>query len=141
MPTVYRYRFMVTEEVIDGNGHVNNVAYVQWMQDSAVRHSNAQGATPDFYAGLGVTWVVHSHFVEYLRPALAGDRLEVVTWVTDLRRSGSLRKYKFARLSDGREVARARTEWVLVNVASGRPCTIRDEIRQLFEVVPPEDEP
>jgi hypothetical protein len=29
----------------------------------------------------------------------------------------------------------------MVNLASGRPCTIRDEIRQLFEIVPPEDEP
>jgi len=28
--------FTIPENVIDENGHVNNVAYVQWMQDAAV---------------------------------------------------------------------------------------------------------
>ena len=36
---LFRYRFVVPDEAVDGNRHVNNVAYVQWMQDVAIRHS------------------------------------------------------------------------------------------------------
>jgi len=30
---IFASSFTVPESVIDENGHVNNVAYVQWMQD------------------------------------------------------------------------------------------------------------
>ena len=35
----YSKTITVLKEVIDGNGHVNNVVYVQWMQDAAIAHS------------------------------------------------------------------------------------------------------
>ena len=46
---------------IDGQGHANNVAYVQWMQDAAVAHSAAQGWPGERYVELGCGWVVRSH--------------------------------------------------------------------------------
>ena len=39
----YRDEFAIPADAIVGNGHVNNVAYVQWMQDIAVRHFDAVG--------------------------------------------------------------------------------------------------
>ena len=41
----YGHPYAKTPEVVDGNGHVNNVAYVQWMQDAAIRHA---GTTRQF---------------------------------------------------------------------------------------------
>jgi acyl-CoA thioester hydrolase len=35
---VYQKSLLIPETAIDENGHVNNVAYVQWMQDIAVEH-------------------------------------------------------------------------------------------------------
>lgn len=141
MPAVFSHCLQVSDEVLDQNGHVNNVAYVQWMQDSAIRHSAARGATTAYYRELGVTWVARSHFIEYLRPALSGDRIEVLTWVADLRRARSLRKYKFIRPADGRVLARAQTDWVLVDTGTGRPCGIPEELRARFEVVAEGEEP
>ena len=141
MPAIYRETFVIPANAIDRNGHVNNVAYVQWMQDIAVRHSDAQGGTLERYGELGVTWVVRSHFVEYLAPALAGEEIEVVTWVADMRRTGSKRKYRFRRLADDKLLARAETDWIMVSSTSGRPCGIRPEVAEMFEVVPPAEEP
>jgi len=45
MNPIYQVDLKVPAEVVDGNGHVNNVAYVQWMQDAAIRHSRASGCT------------------------------------------------------------------------------------------------
>ena len=140
MPPIYTETFTIPQSAIDRNGHVNNVAYVQWMQDVAVRHSDAQGATVEVYQELGVTWVARSHFIEYLLPAYAGDEIEILTWVSDLRRTASKRKYRFRRCADGKLLARAETDWVLVNSATGRPCGIRPEVADLFEVVPADQE-
>src|SRR3954465_5338046 len=82
---------------IDANGHANNVEFVRWMQEAAVAHAEAAGGTAAAMAALGAAWVVRSHRIEYLRPAFAGDRLAVVTWVADFRRAFSLRKYEFVR--------------------------------------------
>mgnify|MGYP003526290200 CR=1 FL=1 len=81
MPAVFEYQHQVTEAEIDGVGHVNNLAYLRWMQDAAVAHSAAQGWPAKAYYDLGQGWVVRSHFIEYLVPAFAGDEIVVRTWV------------------------------------------------------------
>jgi acyl-CoA thioester hydrolase len=125
----YRFEFDVPEDVIDQNGHANNVAYVQWMQDAAVRHFLAAGGASAM-AAAGGTWVVRSHKIEYLGPVYAGDRLQVCTWVVNYRRVRSLRRYDFIRSADGATVARGETEWVFVDAESRRPMAIPEEIKR-----------
>ncbi|MGC1378303.1 MAG: acyl-CoA thioesterase [Anaerolineales bacterium] len=132
---IFRYTFTIPPEALDGNGHVNNVHYVQWMQDVAVRHFGALGGVPLVQA-LGATWVVRSHNVEYLSPAFAGEQIEVRTWVANVRRVRSLRRYEFARISDGRLLVRGATEWVFVDAKSGRPLSIPAEVVQGLPLLP-----
>jgi acyl-CoA thioester hydrolase len=140
MNPIYKHDITVTADMVDGNGHVNNVAYVQWMQDAAVQHAQASGCTQAALC-LGATWVVRTHHVEYLRPAFAGDSITVLTWVANFRRVGSLRKYKIIRAGDKAVVAEAETDWVFVDAKSGRPKKIPDEIKKTLPVVSKEGEP
>jgi hypothetical protein len=41
----YRGELAVPEEDIDRNGHVNDVCYIQWMQEVAVLHSEDSGSS------------------------------------------------------------------------------------------------
>ena len=43
MIRIYQQTIIVSPEVIDGNGHVNNTIYLHWMQDIAIAHSSANG--------------------------------------------------------------------------------------------------
>jgi len=132
---IYRNTFTVPETAIDGNGHVNNVAYVQWMQDIAIAHFAATGGV-DVMHDAGGTWVARSHHIEYLSPSFAGDVIEATTWIANLRRVRSLRRYAFTRVSDGKRLARGETDWVFVNVESGRPSSIPEAIELAFTLVP-----
>ena len=40
---IYTKTIVIPQTSIDENGHVNNVAYVQWMQDVAVEHYASMG--------------------------------------------------------------------------------------------------
>jgi acyl-CoA thioester hydrolase len=131
MTAAHEYEFDVPPEAIDENDHVNNVEYVRWMQEAAVRHFESVGGNPLMQAA-GATWVVRSHHVEYLRPALRGERIRVRTWVEDFRRVMSKRKYEFLRATGGAALARGETEWVFVDAATGRPKSIPAEIQALF---------
>jgi acyl-CoA thioester hydrolase len=132
---IYTDEFTVPATAVDRNGHVNNVMYVQWMQDVAVRHYDAIGGTAPTQAA-GATWVVREHRIEYLRPAFAGEQIVVQTWVVDIRRARSLRRYRFVRKSDGRLLVRGETDWVLIDVATGRPRKIPEEIASVFTLLP-----
>ena len=135
MEPVYRLELIVPAEAVDGNRHVNNVAYVQWMQDAAIQHSAATGCTRMTEA-IGATWVARMHRIEFLSPAFADEAITVLTWVADFRKVRSLRRYKFIRAVDQKVLVLGETDWVLVDVATGRPRGIPCEMVSLFELVP-----
>lgn len=140
MSPIYKFDITVTADVVDGNSHVNNVAYIQWLQDAAVRHAEATGCVRATTA-LGASWVVRMHHIEYLAAAFAGDTLTMLTWVANFHKVRSLRKYKLIRVEDQTVVARAETDWVFVNARSGRPQTIPDDIKKTLPLVGKEMEP
>ena len=134
---IYSYEFTVPPDALDENGHVNNVRYVQWMQEAAVHHYESIGGIPLTQA-IGATWVVRSHNIEYLRPAFAGDRIEVNTWVVNIRRVRSLRRYRFIRVADGKLLVKGETDWVFVDTKTGVPRLVAAEIIRIFPLLPDE---
>ena len=139
-PRIYSKGFAVPPEAIDLQGHVNNLAYVGWMQDIAIEHSAAAGWPMARYLELGSGWVVRSHFIEYLRPGFAGDLLGAHTWVPRFDQRSTPRCYLFVREADGQVLARAETLWVFVNLATGRRCPIPPALLAAFEPVANEAE-
>jgi len=137
---VYKHNITVSEETIDAIGHVNNVQYIQWMQDAAVQHSNNTGCTK-LTEIKGAAWVVRTHNIEYFRPAYVNDQITVLTWVSNFRKVRSLRKYKFIRDSDGAILAKGETDWVFVDVNNGKPHRIPADVMNAFTLVSKEQEP
>ena len=133
--SIYRHVISVPAEAMDQNGHVNNVVYVQWMQDVAILHSDSVGCTAAT-AAAGASWVARSHHIEYLSPAFAGDRIEALTWVADFRRVRSMRRYRFVRPADGKILAQGETDWVFIDLRTGRPRAIPDAVSQAFILRP-----
>ena len=136
---IYRYELTVSKEAEDQNGHVNNVEYLRWMQDAAIRHSDSVGCTAAT-ATAGATWVVRTHQIEYFKPAFAGDRVAVVTWVSDFRRVQSLRKFRIVRPADRALLACGQTDWVFVDAQKGTLRSIPKEVKSTFELLPPAEE-
>jgi acyl-CoA thioester hydrolase len=137
MLKIYREQRPVPAEATDEFGHVNNQRYVAWMQEVATAHSAANGWPMERYLEVGAAWVVRSHFIEYLRPAFAGDALGIDTWAASLALREVIRKYRFRR---GEQIlARAETKWVYVDIKSGRPRRIPEDLLASFEAVPDDD--
>lgn len=137
---IYRHDLIVTPQEIDGNGHVNNVVYLRWMQDAARLHADRLGCTRATTAA-GGTWVVRSHRIEYLRPSFDGEHVSVLTWVSNVRRVKLLRKYKIVRPEDQAVLVEAETDWIFIDAVKGRLRSIPKEVSELFEWVPQDEEP
>jgi acyl-CoA thioester hydrolase len=127
----YMHMLTVPPAAIDLNGHVNNVAFIQWMQDAAVAHATAVGAL-SASAMHNALWVVRSHHIDYKRQAFLGDVLQVKTWIADCRLVSSRRAYEFLRPADNVILATAQTDWVLIDATTHRPKPIPAEIQALY---------
>ena len=139
MHRIFRHQLIVSQEAVDEFGHVNNQRYVAWMKEVATAHSAANGWPMARYLQIGAAWVVRSHFIEYLRPAFAGDQIELFTWAASLALREVSRKYLFRRTGDQRVLARAETKWVYVDIKSGRPKRVPEDLLASFEAVPEDD--
>ncbi len=141
MTAIFEHPHTVSDDEIDGQGHVNNLEYLKWMQTAAVAHSASVGWTTARYRETKAGWVAQRHTIEYLRPAFAGDELVVRTWIAGMRKATSLRKYNVVRVADDAVLSKAETNWAYIGLEHHVPRRIPDEMRDAFTVVAEEDEP
>jgi acyl-CoA thioester hydrolase len=122
----------VRPEDIDRLGHASNQVYLRWVLEAALAHSTALGLPEEAYLARGQAWVVRRHELEYLRPALAGDRLAIETRVASMSVASSVRKTAIRR--GGEIMLRAITDWVYVELSRGRPSRIPKDVRDRFPI-------
>jgi len=135
LSSIYTKTILIPQSAIDENGHVNNVAYVQWMQDIAVEHYTSIGGVEA--QGPDATWVVREHRIEYLLPAFADEEIEIRTWIENIRRVRSLRKYEFARKVDGKILVKGETDWVFMDAKTGSPRAVPEQVTKIFTATDP----
>jgi len=110
----------VRPEHIDENGHVNNVVYVQWLQDAGTAHWVARFSAEERE---NRSWYGVRHEIDYFRPLLPGDTARARTWVGDVQ-GARFDRYVLIENGRGEACAQGRTEWVLVDATSGRPMRV-----------------
>ena len=122
---VFEMTFTAAPEHIDELGHVNNAVWVRWMEQVAVAHwrSVADAEHQDAYF-----WVVVRHEIDYLRAVLEGERITARTWVGDNLKGAKFDRHIEFVGADGKPRVRSRTDWAIIDKASGRPIRIPPEV-------------
>lgn len=123
----YSHSFIVAGDDIDEQGHVNNVAYLRWIQDIAVAHWR-RAATEEMRSEF--SWVVLRHEIDYKKQAFEGDEISAATWV------GEWSKVRCERITEisraGELLVRSRTLWCMIDRRTNRPARIGAELMELF---------
>ncbi len=123
----YRVRF--DESGADGN--LRSSGYLRYAQDLAWRHSEAAGFDREWYRRQGLLWLVRCVDLEISDAVPNGDTLTISTEVVGWRRVWARRESTFRDAGDGRPVAKAHIDWVLLN-AAGRPARVPDALSRFF---------
>jgi acyl-CoA thioester hydrolase len=143
--------FRVRFHEVDALGHVNNAAYLNYLEQAAIDHASFLGIDMRRLQALGGVFLARRHEIVFLKPTFAGDLLRVITWLGESRGARVDRQYLVYREpsligemvvsgraatnlsmpADDALVARAATEWVFAN-NQGQPRRIPDEVIRLF---------
>ena len=125
----YIKHITVGDQDLDALRHVNNVRYLEWVQDISREHWS-ELSNPEWDAQY--FWVVRSHHIEYRRGAVAGDLLLLTTFVPEVTGPLSRRVVEICLAESGEMVARCETQWCLIDSATKRPSRIPAPIRNCF---------
>jgi acyl-CoA thioester hydrolase len=116
---------------IDRQNHVNNTVYLRWVQEVATAHWEARAPAT---ACEKIGWVVLRHEIDYKTPTCLGDEVVLRTWVGQATRITFERFTEMQRASDHALLSQARTIWVPVSTATGKPIRVPPEVRALFSL-------
>lgn len=117
---------------IDILGHVNNAVYQKYLEQAAAAHSEQLGFTLDRYRQLGGVFVMRRIEMEYLRPAIEGDKLVVTTWIIEIRGACAIRRYEIRKQGERDLLLTAEALWVWVDGETMRPRVIPDILLESF---------
>ena len=125
MKNIFEFSFAVLPEHLDALQHVNNVVYVQWMQDIATKHWTSF-ASPELEKK--ILWVARRHEIDYLSQAFLNDELVMRTWTGDHAAVSWDRHYEIIRKADNKKIITAKSVWVLLDKKTFKPKRIDEEV-------------
>ncbi len=128
----YVARLRVRYYEMDALKHVNNAIYLHYLEHAAWEHSEHLGMTWERYVALGGIFVLRRMEIDYLRPAVAGDSVEIATWVQEMHGPRAMRRYQIAHAETGQVLVRALGTWAWIDPESGRPRLIPAEVLEIF---------
>lgn len=132
MPLTHTRNFRVRYYECDAYGHLNNVNYLRYMQETAFDAAAAAGYDMQRLSQLNRQWWVRETQIEYLRPVIYNDSVEVCTWVADFRHVSSRRMYEVRKNGETELVARGWTDWIYIDTETGRPVEIDVAVARSF---------
>jgi acyl-CoA thioester hydrolase len=120
----------VLAEDIDQLGHVNNVVYLRYVQEVAGAHWSAIATE---YQLTSCIWVVGRHEIDYRHSILPGQEVIGLTWVHPPNGMRFDRSVWLVNPDKSKVFAQAKTTWLLLDKASGRPKRVDAELLKTFE--------
>ena len=132
VPNAFALRLVVAADDLDQQGHVSNVRVLDWMNRAAIAHSESVGLSLERYRGLGGTFVVRRHEIDYMLPAFLGEEVVAFTWALSCRRATAERRHEVRRVADGKVLARGFNLWAWIDL-TGRPARMPREVEAAFD--------
>jgi acyl-ACP thioesterase len=115
-----RESFGVHTYEVDAFGTLTLPALSGFMGELAFAHATELGVGLETLMPKGVTWVLARQRIEHPVAVRLGETIEIETWPAGLDRLAALRDF-VVRRPDGAEVARATTQWFVLDLATRRP--------------------
>ncbi len=125
-----REPFAVHTYDVDAFGTLPMPALSGYLSEVAGLHATELGVGLDALMARGLTWVLVRQRIENPAPIRLGDAIEIETWPSGIDRLAALREFVVRR--GGEEVARATTQWFVLDLETRKPVRPADVLDARF---------
>ena len=132
-PSPHVVSLEVAASDIDAYNHVNNSVYLSWFDKAAWSHSAALGISLEECVRIRRGMAAHRAEIDYQRAAVLRDQVTVATWIVSTDQKLRVeRRFQVRRATNGETLARARTDYVCINLDSGRACRMPESFAKAY---------
>jgi acyl-CoA thioester hydrolase len=117
---------------IDFVGHVNNIIYIQWMENGRMRLLEAMGIPPvELAAEDGVVPILTETSIQYKRPFFLSNSVKIELWISKLNNASAIMQFRF--LNEKNELcASGQQKGLFINRVTMRPTRLNERYREAF---------
>jgi len=126
---IYEQILQVKPDDLDELNHVNNVRYIQWVNDIAKAHWSKL-ATQDMQQNY--FWVLINHHITYKSQAVLNDNILLKTFVKSSEGVMSTRIVEIYNNDTQKLLVTSETKWCFMDAKTKKPARITSEIINLF---------
>ena len=119
----------VISEHLDEFNHVNNIRYLEWVQEISKKHWNRLTRNKKYEFQI---WIVRSHNIVYKKQAKLGNELLLETYVKECKNYTSERIVNVLQKKNLEVIAQCKTIWCYVNKTSYNLERIPKEVKELL---------
>lgn len=123
-PGAFKVQRGVAWQDVNPAQQVDPALLLAYIEDCGRQVVAAHGWPMERMMSEGFAILLRRNQIEYIRPAYLDDELEIVTWVSNVRRATATRHYTVTRLRDHEILARVHSLGVWVNLQNGQPIRI-----------------
>ncbi len=128
-PEIFEKIITVKASDLDELKHVNNVQYVQWIQDIAKEHWEKRASEEILNTYF---WVVIRHEIDYKKQAFLDDELIIQTFVGEHTHVTSQRLVNIIIKETNEVLVKAKSTWCLMDYKTKKPVKISQEMVRVF---------
>lgn len=117
---------------IDFVGHVNNIIYIQWLENGRVKLLEAMGIPVTGLAhGEGIVPVLTETTISYKKPLFLTNTVTVETWISKLNNASAIMEFRIFN-ENGELCASAQQKGLFINRNTMRPARLSPKNREAF---------
>ncbi|WP_346857014.1 thioesterase family protein [uncultured Draconibacterium sp.] len=118
---------------IDFVGHVNNIIYVQWLENARVKLIEAMGLSiDDLAAEHDILPIITETTIQYKKPFFLKNKVQVEVWVSELFNVSANFKFRFLN-ENGDVCSTAQQKVLFIDKATQRPSRKIVKFKSNFE--------
>lgn len=132
---IYEYKARVRFSEVDVQRNLSTIGMLCLMQDTSVFHGEDNGATIEGMMAENITWVLGGWQVRFFDTVKLGDAISSKTWGYKCRHCVAHRNFEISA-DDGRVLAAAESQYVLMNIAEQKAAPISKELCGRYAMEP-----
>lgn len=118
---------------IDFVGHVNNIIYIQWMENGRVKLLEAIGMPAHEIAHTeGIFPILTETTIQYRKPIFLNNVVTIECWVSTLNNASAFIEFRFYK-EDKQLCATGRQKGLFIDRKTMRPARLTEDYRKAFE--------
>ena len=127
----------VTYSDVGPDYKVDIAQLINYFQDCSCFHSDSLGVGVKNMDGRGKVWIMNSWQIVVERYPKYGELITVGTWPYDFKGPMGLRNFVVDD-ANGKRIARANSVWAIMDMETGRPARVDEELLETYALEPKE---